>query len=101
MNWWLIALVVIGLLVVFKFKDVRHKLGFIIVATLILFLIASFFQLYSARSLDLTSFDGVVDAGKVYFSWLGSTFRNVADISGYAVKIEWNINSTEIGGKGK
>lgn len=98
MNWWLIAVLVLIAIMLFKFKEIRHKLGLGAIVILILFLVASFGQLYATHNLDLTSFDGIVMAGKVYFSWLGSVAKNVANIGGYAIKQDWGVNVTNVSG---
>src|SRR3989344_1222438 len=97
MNWWLIFIVAVLILIVFKFKELRHKLGFVIVISVILFLIASFSQIYVTEDLKLNSFDGIVHAGRIYFSWLGNAAGNLADIGSYAVKQDWDaeINETK------
>jgi len=91
--WIIIALIVIVLMVVFKFKEVRHKFGLVIVIFLVVFLVFSIYRVYSTNDVDLQSFDGVVAAGKIYFSWLGNLGHNVADISGYAVKQDWGFKN--------
>ena len=96
MNWWLIVIAVVVLLVMFKFKEFRHRFGLIAMGLLVLFLIGSFGQLYASHQLDLTSFDGIVHAGKVYFSWLGSAGSNVLKLGGYAVKQDWGVNSNGV-----
>ena len=35
-----------------------------------------------------------VDAGKIYFSWLGSVFFNLKTITTHAVKMDWGDNSS-------
>jgi len=96
MNWWLIVLVVLVLLVLLKFKEFRHRFGLIAIIVLVLFMVASFGQLYASHNLDLTSFDGIVNAGKVYFGWLGNAGSNVLKLSTYAVKQDWGVTINEV-----
>jgi glucan phosphoethanolaminetransferase (alkaline phosphatase superfamily) len=90
---FVIALVVI-LMLVFKAKEVRHKIGFVIASVICLFLIFSFVQVYKSHKIDLTTFDGFVQATKAYFAWLGQLFNNVKQTTSYAIKQDWGINST-------
>lgn len=95
MNWLIIVLLVIFVLIVLKFKEVRHKLGFLILLLIFLFLVVTAFNVYKNNKVDISTFDGLVSAGKIYFSWLGSVVDNVKGISGYASKQEWSINNTK------
>lgn len=98
MNWWLIVAIVVFALIIFKFKEVKHKFGLMAIIIIILFIVASFGQLYTKNNLNLSNFDGIVDAGKVYFSWLGQAAHNIGKVSTYAVKQEWDtpVNSTTL-----
>ena len=93
-TWFLIGVLIIVLLVVFKFKEIRHKFGLIIISLIFIFLIFSFAQVYKTHKADLSTFDGALEVGKVYFSWLGSLFGNVGKVSSYVVHQEWGLNIT-------
>lgn len=94
LNWWVITLVIILIFILLKFKEIRHKLGFLIVVGLVLFLVLSFATLYSSHNLDLTNFSGLMKAGELYVSWLGQAFHNVKGISAYVINQDWGINLT-------
>lgn len=96
MNWWIIGILVILAIFLFKAKEIRHRMGMIVVILLLVFLVVSFGQLYSTHDLDLGSFEGITKAGKVYVSWLGNAFKNIGKIGGYAVKQSWDVNSTVV-----
>jgi hypothetical protein len=72
----------------------RHRLLLILVVILVLFFLASFAQLYSTYKMDLTTFEGVASAGKVYLNWLYGAGQNLFKISGYAIKQDWSVNSS-------
>ncbi len=92
-----ILLVIVVLLVLFKFKELRHQFSLIFIVLLVLFLLLSVGTVFTKNKIDLKTFDGVLLAGKLYFSWLGSMFNNVVHISGYAINQEWDIgNSTQV-----
>jgi hypothetical protein len=91
LSWWVITVLVVLIFIVIKFKELRHKFSFILIVALLLFVVLSFGKVYSEKKVDLNSLDGVVSAGKLYFSWLGNAFTNLKGISGYAVKQNWGI----------
>ena len=95
-TWVLIGIFLVVLMMVFKAKEVRHKLGFVVVASIVLFLVFSFYQVYTTQKLDFTSLDGVVNAGKLYASWLGTMFGNVAKVSNYAIQQDWTIDGSNV-----
>ena len=99
MNWWLIAIIVVGGLLLLRFKEVRHRFGLMVTLILIIFFVASVGQLYATHNLDLSSFDGIVSAGKVYFSWLGNALGNTLKVTSYVVKQDWSVNSTNFTGR--
>ena len=97
LSWWVWAIIIfLILLILFKIKEVRHKIGLVFIAGILIFLIFSMTQVYSSNNVDLTSFDGIMYAGKIYLNWLGGLFHNVIRVSDYAVHQNWGINSTNV-----
>lgn len=96
MNWLLIALLVIVVFLFLKYRELRHKLSFIVILILFLLLGLSFWNVYSTNHVDLGTFDGVVKAGKLYFSWLGGVLGNAKTLTAYAVKQDWGIGHQEL-----
>ena len=92
--WILIAVLVVIVFLLLKFKEVRHKISHLIIIVVILLTITSFAHLYLTNDLDLTTFDGIVHAGGLYFSCLGNVFHNTVSISGYAVHRDWSANAS-------
>lgn len=96
MNWILIALVVLLVVFLFKFKEVRHRFGLIVVIILLIFFVVSFSKIYSANDIDIGTFDGIVSAGKIYMSWLGNFAKNMGRVGGYVINQDWGLNSTNM-----
>ncbi|MFH1500944.1 MAG: hypothetical protein ABIE22_03290 [archaeon] len=93
---WLIAIALILVIFMFlKTKDMRHKIFAIVMVFLLLFLYISVTKVYSSNSVDLTTFEGVVDGGKIYFSWLGHTLTNVKEVTGKVISLDWGGNSSK------
>lgn len=92
-SWILIALVILIVFVFYKMRDFRHQVGLIVFAILIIFLLVSFGQLYASRNLDLNTFDGIMNAGKIYMAWLGAFGKNIIGMAGYAVHQDWTASN--------
>ncbi|MEI6849850.1 MAG: hypothetical protein WCK29_02320 [archaeon] len=90
----IIIAVIVVLMLLFKFKEIRHKIGLVFIAGILIFLALSFMQVYSSSKVDLTSFDGISQVTSLYFSWLGSLFNNGAKVVGYAINQNWGVNIT-------
>lgn len=96
-GWIIIGiLVVLGVFLV-KFKEVRHRGGLFFLLFMAIFFVATMGHVYSKTQLDLSTFDGIVAACKVYFSWLGSVAHNIIQIGGYAIKQDWGVNVSSSG----
>jgi len=88
-TFFVIAVLVIFIWFFFEIKRMRHKLWAIFLIGLMLFTYISFTASLKNNDVELNSIGGVIDAGKLYISWLGGVFMNVKSISAYAVKQEW------------
>ncbi|MFH1308270.1 MAG: hypothetical protein ABIH72_05445 [archaeon] len=98
--FWLVGIGLILVIFMFlKAKDMRHKIYAITIVLLILFFYISASKIFTASPVDVKSFDGVVQGGKLYFSWLGHAFSIAKDITGKVVSADWSGNSTKIDDK--
>jgi hypothetical protein len=86
-----IVLVIIAIWVLLETKRFKHKMVAIFIIIVILFTYFSFSVALSGKKLDLSTVDGISQAGAVYFSWLGSVFTNVKTITANAVKMNWGV----------
>lgn len=93
----LIVIVLVGIIwVLVEFKRFRHKMWAVFLIALILFTYISFLATIKGKDLNLKTMDGIKDAGKLYFSWLGSVFTNVKTITTNAIHMDWKANETII-----
>jgi len=103
-SWWLISTVAIVLfIVIFKSQDavnmfvvIKKNIFLILVIGLILFFSFSLYRISTTYNLDFTSFNGLLNAGKLYFLWIKSLFVNFGNITGYAVRQDWILNETNV-----
>lgn len=95
MNWLIIgAIVIIVVIFLNKMQNTRSNTNYYIGIAILLFFSVSLWYIDSKYDLDLSSFEGFVQVGRVYMSWGASLFHNVARIGGYAVNQDWSINVT-------
>ncbi len=91
---FVVAILIIAIWVVIEMKRMRHKMFAIFLIGLILFSYLSFSFVFKNHEVNLTSIDGIRDAGGLYFSWLGGIFVNLKSITSKAIDMEWKGNKT-------
>jgi hypothetical protein len=79
---------------IIEFKRMRHKILAIFLIVLILFTYFSFSAVIKEKNLDLKTFDGMKEAGRLYFLWIGNAFTNVKVITSNAINLSWGVNET-------
>jgi glucan phosphoethanolaminetransferase (alkaline phosphatase superfamily) len=96
-NWLIVVGLVVVLLVLLRFRKMEHlktRVYVVVVIFLLIFFYLTISGVIEKNKVDIKTFDGVVSAGKLYFSWLGQVFTNSKVIAGNAVKMDWAGNST-------
>ncbi len=79
-----------GMLEVNKFK---HKIYAVFLIGLLLFIFISGTVVFKDKNIDFTSAEGIFQAGKIYFSFLGNIGKNVFSITANAVNMDWSIDT--------
>ena len=102
--FWLIIGIGIFVLAVLIFKTqdiiflsalVKKYFFTFIVAGIILFFAFSLYHISVNYGVSLLSYEGLVEAGKIYGIWFKTFFSNMARITGYAIGQDWLLtNST-------
>lgn len=87
MNWVIIAVLIIAVIALITFKNVRHKIFIFFLLLLFLFFYLSFSS-FQSSGVNLKSAGGVFSAVKIYFSWLVDGLVNVKRIAGNVVNID-------------
>ena len=93
----IVTLVIILLIWLFiEVKRARHKIFAFALIFLILFLYLSVTYVFKDKSVDYKSVNGISDATKLYFDWLGYFYGNVKTITVNTINMDWkgNISST-------
>ncbi len=94
----IVAVLIAAIWIVIEMQRLRHKFFAFFLIGLILFLYISGYFVLGDKEIDYTSFSGVLEAGGLYFSWIGSIFGNVVSITSNAIKMDWGGNETSGGG---
>lgn len=89
MNWLIIIIVIAAILLVLKLDHIRRKLFVILILVLLLLAYLTFHFATVDQELDYKSPSGIIDIGKIYFSWLGQAFVNLKTITVNAIKMDW------------
>lgn len=103
-GWLLVGIIILlAGVAIFKSQDfvfiislIKKNLFITFIVCVILLLSFTFYKFHKVHDVDLTSFGGVVQAGRLYFAWFLNLFKNVGSITGYAIKQDWILNSTNI-----
>jgi len=92
----IVTLVVILLIWLFiEIKRAKHKFFAILVILVILFLYFSITIVFKDQSVDYKSMNGISNASKIYFNWLGFFYGNVKSLTLNTINMDWNGNSTK------
>ena len=89
-----ISALVIVIWVLIEFKRFEHKLFAYFLIGIILVVAASFSVVTSSYDIDYGSASGLMTAGKVYFSWVGSVFVNFKTMTSHAINLDWQMNES-------
>jgi len=89
-----IVLIIGVIWVLLELKRFKHRALAIFLMIVVLFTYFSFTFVFKDHKLDLSSMEGIKEAGTVYYSWLSSIFTNVKTLSSNAIKMEWGVNNS-------
>ena len=93
-SFFVLAALITTVWVFIEFKRMKHKIFAIILIGLILFGYLSVGFVFEDKKVDYKTVPGLMDAGKVYFSWLTSVFVNIKVITTNTIKMDWKSNSS-------
>jgi len=93
-SWLIIVALVLILIIFLKVRTFQHKFYLTLIIVLVLFFYITGSRVIAQNNIDVNSFDGMVSATKVYFSWLGSIFTNTKALVGNAINMDWDSSET-------
>ncbi len=89
-----ILIAVIWVLV--EVKRLKHKVVAMALIGLIIFSYLSFFAVFNDNKADLKTPTGLLDASKIYFSWLTSVFDNLKTLTANAIHLDWKPDNDSL-----
>jgi hypothetical protein len=95
-TFFIVAILVIAIWLIIEFKRIKHKLLAFFLIGLIIFTYFSFTTSIKGHEVDFSSPSGIMEAGKLYLSWLGGVFNNFKSITAYALKQDWKSSDENI-----
>jgi hypothetical protein len=90
----IIVIVIIAIWFFLEVKRAKHKALAVFLVVLILFGYLSISYVFKDKVVDCKSVSGVMQAGQIYFSWLGYAFGNLQTATSNAIKMNWEGNAT-------
>lgn len=95
-RWMIGVLLLVGVFVVLRTVRIRHKLKWVLILLLGLFVYLTFMLSIAGENISLTSLAGVRRASGIYFSWLANAFDNLRTLTANAIKMDWNLNLDKV-----
>ena len=89
-----ISVLSIAIWVIIEIKRLKHKLFAIFLIGLLLFAYFGSLVAFKGEDIDYKTIPGLIDATKIYFSWLSFIFNNMKTITAGAVQMDWESNET-------
>lgn len=90
----IVAVIFIALWLFIEMSHIKHKIFLFLLIALLLFTYFSAYYVIKEQNIDLSTSEGLIDASKIYFSWLGGMFENVKILTSNAVNLDWKKNET-------
>lgn len=89
----LIAVLVIGVWLLYRFKRAKHRFVALILIALILFSFFSFNAAFSGKEISVNNISDLGNVFNVYFSWLSSALGNLQSITANVIKTNFTNNN--------
>jgi len=91
---FIIVILVIAIWIIIEAKRLKHKIFAVFLIALIIFSYVSASLIFKGQDIDFKTIPGIVLAGKIYFSWLGSIFTNIKTVTSRAIEMNWGSDKT-------
>ncbi|MEX0932875.1 MAG: hypothetical protein WDZ77_02130 [Candidatus Pacearchaeota archaeon] len=91
---FVLTMISLGIWFVIEMKRFQHKLIAIGLIVLVIVGYAGMATIGQNNNVDLTTIGGIVEATKLYASWIGGFFSNLKAITTQAISLDWFGNHT-------
>ena len=96
-NWILIVIILIGIYIFIKSTGFQYSNTWAwIIGCAVVFFVLTFGFVITRPGVDVGTVEGLTNALKIYFVWLGSIIKNTAGITGQAFNVDWTGNVTGV-----
>lgn len=92
----IIAAIIILIYILIEVKRMKHKLFALLLIGLIIFASLTFSLSLENRNIDLGTTSGIIEAGRVYLSWLGGAFVKAKEVTTYAIGLDWKESNSSV-----
>jgi uncharacterized membrane protein len=86
---FIVAVLVVFIWIAVEIKRMKHKVFAIVLIALILLAYFSVAVVFKGQNVNLKTIPGIIDAVRVYFTYVGSLFANFVTITSHAIKMDW------------
>jgi len=91
---FIVAILIAAIWILVEFKRLRHKFFALGLIALILFTYITFSITLRGKDVNLKTVPGLIQAGELYLTWLGSVFFNLKSITAHAINLDWTDNNS-------
>lgn len=86
-----VIVLVVAVWILMETRKFKHKIVEVFLIVFILFTYFSFTFVVGSKGLDLSTFNGIKEAGGIYLSWLGGVFSNLKTLTANAIHMNWGF----------
>lgn len=94
LTWIIIILVLLAIVIFVKTSNKGQNFWSYIIVVAAIFFVITLVYVVTLPGINLTTLDGVLELGKLYFAWIGKILINLTHITGSAIKLDWGANFT-------
>lgn len=84
-----VGLISLGVWIFFEASNFKSKIYTTLILSFLTFLLISSAFLFKGRDIDLSTPEGIVEAGAIYFSFVTVAIKNVFTVTANAIKMDW------------
>ena len=92
MQWVIILLVLAAVLIFVKTTNKGQNFWSYTIVVAAIFFIVTLVYVTTLPGVSLTSLEGLIKLGKLYFVWLSKVGGNLLHLTGNAVKLDWGAD---------
>ncbi|HLA23506.1 MAG TPA: hypothetical protein VJZ93_03155 [Candidatus Nanoarchaeia archaeon] len=88
--WMIVFFLIIVVFLIIKLINAKQNLVQRFVLLVFVLLTVSIGYTVFTNDIEISDSGDIIDLAKIYFSWVGSIFGNLKDITADAIHLDWN-----------